>query len=115
MMTNDWIEYIPWVYISIQVSIALTVSIMGAKYVKNEYKQQKNKMQQIEMEINIQPKTKDVNENKQSEESMEIEKESRHEADKNMNSRIASEEFIVIGRDDESKKKKRKIWRIWKK
>ena len=58
-MTIFWTDYIPWVYISIQVSIALIVSIMGAKYVKNEYKRRKNKMQQMEKEINIQQTKKD--------------------------------------------------------
>ena len=57
-MEQDWInkitDYIPWIYISIQVFISLIVSIMGAKFIRNEFKRQKNKIkQQQDMELQI--------------------------------------------------------------
>ena len=54
-MVQSWIEYIPWVYASIQGIIILIVSIVGAKYVRHEFLSQKKRMeQQQELQINIQ-------------------------------------------------------------
>ena len=35
---------------------------MGAKFVKNEFKRQKNKMKKMEIEMNIQQQTSDIKE-----------------------------------------------------
>ena len=49
-----WIEYIPWVYASIQGAITIVVSIIGAKYVRNEFLLQRHTVkQQTEQEINM--------------------------------------------------------------
>ena len=63
-MDDVWIEYIPWVYAAIQGAITLTVSIIGVKYVRNEFLIQKNRAQQpMELQIDI---TKNNNHNLQS-------------------------------------------------
>eukprot|EP01084_Bolivina_argentea_P099881 179476_1 len=41
-MDKVWIDYIPWVYASIQLTVTIVVSILGAKYVRNEFLLQKN-------------------------------------------------------------------------
>ena len=51
---NHWIDYVPWIYASIQAIITLTVSIMGVKYVRNEFLLQKNRvLQQTQAEIQM--------------------------------------------------------------
>ena len=58
-MANNWARYIPWIYVSIQVSITLIVSVIGAKFVKNEFKRQSDKMKKMQIQINIQQQTSD--------------------------------------------------------
>ena len=53
-MAQSWIEYIPWVYASIQGVITLIISIVGAKYVRYEVLSQKKRMeQQQELQIAV--------------------------------------------------------------
>ena len=57
-MVAHWIDYIPWVYASIQMVITLLVSIIGAKYVRNEFLSQKHRVQQqIELAVNAESET----------------------------------------------------------
>ena len=57
-MQAVWIEYVPWVYATIQGIVTIFVSIMGTKYVRHEFVSQKNKVQQqTELTINIERNT----------------------------------------------------------
>ena len=61
-MESQWIDSIPWVYISIQGVITLIVSIMGVKYVRNEFLLQQNRVKkQQELQINIQQQQRGEN------------------------------------------------------
>ena len=63
-MSDEWMDYIPWIYISIQGTIALTVSMIGAKYVRNEFVKQKKKVKTDKgLQINIQIKTQQKQDN----------------------------------------------------
>lgn len=56
-MDAVWFEYIPWVYASIQGIVTLVVSIIGAKYVRNEFLLQKSTVkQQTELTVNMNTK-----------------------------------------------------------
>lgn len=51
-MDANWIDYIPWIYASVQVLITLIISIMGVKYVRNEFLIQKCKVdEQLQIAI----------------------------------------------------------------
>eukprot|EP01084_Bolivina_argentea_P132876 234483_1 len=63
---DDIVAYIPWIYASIQAIITLIVSIAGVKYVKYEFKKQKQKQeikQQQELQINVQQQKNTNDEN----------------------------------------------------
>ena len=40
-MANSWVDYVPWVYFSIQSTMSITVSIIGASYVRQAFLTQK--------------------------------------------------------------------------
>ena len=53
-----WIEYVPWIYASVQLTITIIVSVMGVKYVRNELRLQKSTVkQQTELQIMVKNKT----------------------------------------------------------
>ena len=53
-MESVWIDYVPWAYGTIQAVVTIVVSILGAKYVRNEFLLQKQTLkQQTELTVNI--------------------------------------------------------------
>eukprot|EP01084_Bolivina_argentea_P174124 301611_1 len=56
----SWIDILPWIYISFQTIVTLIVSILGAKYIQNEFSLQKNRAKQ-ELQIKIQQQTNSDN------------------------------------------------------
>ena len=53
-MDEVWVDYVPWIYASIQATITLIVSIMGVIFVRKEFLLQKNRVQQpLELQINV--------------------------------------------------------------
>ena len=53
-MDEVWVDYVPWIYASIQAAITLVVSIMGVIFVRKEFLLQKNRQQQpLELQINV--------------------------------------------------------------
>lgn len=52
-MTRDWVFYVPWVYISLQVLILMIISVIGVEYVRTEFLSHKSKQVPQELQINI--------------------------------------------------------------
>ena len=62
-MDEVWIDYVPWMYASVQLTITIIVSVMGAKYVRNELRLQKcTQKQQTELQIKV---TNEMNRNEE--------------------------------------------------
>ena len=63
LMEAVWIEYIPWVYASIQGLITLVISIVGVKFVRNEFLLQKSSVKQhVELTVNVDTEIETVKE-----------------------------------------------------
>ena len=51
MGASVWIEYIPWVYATIQGIVTIAVSIIGTKYVWNEFRLQNTTKQKMKLTV----------------------------------------------------------------
>ena len=67
-MESPWIEYIPWVYLFIQGIVTIIVSVIGANYVRNEFRLQASKMHtELIVHINIEKEAKATDDSQQEE------------------------------------------------